>query len=80
MYESREDRDIALTDLERISLAIEPDLLRRFDRLLAESGVANRSEVVRDLRRLATQVLGLEGVPHGGLVASSLDVLSEGTR
>jgi Arc/MetJ-type ribon-helix-helix transcriptional regulator len=38
-------------DLERISLAIEPELLRRFDRLLGESGVANRSEAVRDLVR-----------------------------
>ena len=139
-------------ELERISLAIEADLLRRFDRLLAESGVANRSEAVRDLvrkrlveededpkaesaatltlvydhgtrelsdrlveighehhsrilstlhvhldhdlclevmalrgkrrdlRRLATQVLGLKGVLHGGLVVSSLDVLSEVSR
>ncbi|KAA0256006.1 MAG: nickel-responsive transcriptional regulator NikR [Acidobacteria bacterium] len=135
--------------LERISLAVEPDLLRRFDRVLAESGVANRSEAVRDLirkrlveedadpraesaatltlvydhdtreladrlvdighehhasilstlhvhldhdlclevmalrgkrrdlSRLATKVLGLKGVLHGGLVVSSLDVLSE---
>ena len=38
-------------ELERISLAIEPDLLRKFDRVLAESGVANRSEAVRDLIR-----------------------------
>lgn len=136
-------------DLERISLAIEPDLLRKFDRLLARSGVPNRSEKVRDLvrrrlveededpkaeaaatltlvydhdtreladrlveighehhacilstlhvhldhelclevmalkgrrgdlRRLATQVLGLKGVLHGGLVATSLNVLAE---
>lgn len=139
-------------DLERISLAIEPDLLRKFDRLLSRSGVPNRSEAVRDLirkrlveededpdaeaaatltlvydhdtreladrlveighehhanilstlhvhlghdlclevmalrgrrrdlRRLATQVLGLKGVLHGGLVASSLEVLSEVKR
>jgi len=139
-------------DLERISLAIEPDLLRRFDRLLGESGVANRSEAVRDLirkhlvdedqdpkaeaaatltlvydhdtreladrlveighehhasilstlhihldhdlclevmalkgkrrdlRRLASRVLGLKGVLHGGLVVTSIDVLTEVKR
>ncbi|MCG3191153.1 MAG: nickel-responsive transcriptional regulator NikR [Thermoanaerobaculia bacterium] len=38
-------------DLERISLAIEPDLLRKFDTFLSEGGVANRSEAVRDLIR-----------------------------
>ncbi len=138
-------------DLERISLAIEPDLLRKFDVLLAESGVTNRSEAVRDLirkrlieeedagaesaatltlvydhdtrelsdrlveighehhtrilstlhvhlddrlclevmalrgkrgdlRRLSSQVLGLKGVLHGGLVLTSLDVLTGVTR
>lgn len=136
-------------ELERISLAIEPELLRKFDRVLAESGVVNRSEAVRDLirkrlveeeddpkaeaaatltlvydhdtrelsdrlveighehhasilstlhvhldhdlclevmalrgrrrelQRLASRVLGLKGVLHGGLVLSSLDVLAE---
>jgi CopG family nickel-responsive transcriptional regulator len=139
-------------ELERISLAIEPDLLRKFDRVLAETGVPNRSEAVRDLirkrlveeeedpkaesaatltlvydhdtrelsdrlveighehhasilstlhvhldhdlclevmalrgrrrdlRRLAGQVLGLKGVLHGGLVLSSLDVLTDVAR
>ncbi|MBK8596443.1 MAG: nickel-responsive transcriptional regulator NikR [Holophagales bacterium] len=139
-------------ELERISLAIDPDLLAKFDRILAESGVANRSEAVRDLirkrlveeeedpraeaaasltlvydhdtrelsdrlveighehhaqilstlhvhldhdlclevmalrgkrrdlRRLASRVLGLKGVLHGGLVVSSLDVLAEVKR
>lgn len=139
-------------DLERISLAIEPDLLRRFDASLARGGVQNRSEAVRDLirkrlveededpkaeaaatltlvydhdtreladrlveighehhssilstlhvhldhdlclevmalrgkradlRRLATQVLSMKGVLHGGLVVSSLGVLSEVSR
>jgi CopG family nickel-responsive transcriptional regulator len=138
-------------DLERISLAIEPELLSKFDQLLSLSGVTNRSEAVRDLirkrlieeedsdadsaasltlvydhdtrdladrlveighehhasilstlhvhmderlclevmalrgkrqdlRRLASQVLALKGVLHGGLVLSSLDVLSEVAR
>lgn len=38
-------------ELERVSLAIEKDLLRRFDRLLAKRRLGNRSEAVRDLIR-----------------------------
>jgi CopG family transcriptional regulator, nickel-responsive regulator len=38
-------------DLERVSLAIEKDLLRRFDRLLERRKLGNRSEAVRDLIR-----------------------------
>ena len=38
-------------ELERISLAIEKDLLARFDRWLLERGLSNRSEAVRDLVR-----------------------------
>jgi CopG family nickel-responsive transcriptional regulator len=36
---------------ERISLAIEKDLLGAFDRLLRRRGLGNRSEAVRDLMR-----------------------------
>ncbi len=47
-------------DLERISLAIEKDLLRRFDALLESRKLGNRSEVVRDLmrRRLVEEEAG----------------------
>jgi CopG family nickel-responsive transcriptional regulator len=38
-------------DLERVSLAIEKSLLRRFDRLLQRRRLGNRSEAVRDLIR-----------------------------
>ena len=38
-------------ELERVSLAIERSLLRRFDRLLARRRLGNRSEAVRDLIR-----------------------------
>jgi CopG family nickel-responsive transcriptional regulator len=38
-------------DLERISLAIEKDLIARFDALVARAGRGNRSEAVRDLIR-----------------------------
>jgi CopG family nickel-responsive transcriptional regulator len=38
-------------ELERISLAIEKDLIARFDALVARSGKGNRSEAIRDLIR-----------------------------
>jgi CopG family nickel-responsive transcriptional regulator len=38
-------------ELERISLAIEKDLIERFDALVARTGATNRSEAIRDLIR-----------------------------
>jgi CopG family transcriptional regulator, nickel-responsive regulator len=38
-------------DLERISLAVEKDLIERFDALVARAGKGNRSEAIRDLIR-----------------------------
>ena len=38
-------------DLERISLAIEKDLIDNFDALVARAGKGNRSEAIRDLIR-----------------------------
>jgi CopG family nickel-responsive transcriptional regulator len=38
-------------ELERVSLAIEKDLLRQFDRLVERGGLGNRSEAIRDLIR-----------------------------
>jgi CopG family nickel-responsive transcriptional regulator len=51
-------------ELERISIAIEPELLARFDRLLEERRLGNRSEAVRDLirRRLVEDELSDEDV------------------
>ncbi len=40
-----------MTDLVRIGVSLEGDLLERFDDLLEERGVANRSEALRDLIR-----------------------------
>lgn len=40
-----------MAEKERVSLAIEPDLLARFDALVERSGHGNRSEAVRDLIR-----------------------------
>lgn len=37
--------------LERVSIAIEPSLLKEFDRLLAARDLGNRSEAMRDLMR-----------------------------
>jgi CopG family nickel-responsive transcriptional regulator len=38
-------------ELERISLAIEKDLIERFDALVTRTGAGNRSEAIRDLIR-----------------------------
>src|SRR5512141_3347176 len=37
--------------IERIGISLEEDLLRQFDRLIADKGYVNRSEAVRDLIR-----------------------------
>jgi CopG family nickel-responsive transcriptional regulator len=37
--------------LERIGISLEDDLLRKFDRLIADKGYSTRSEAVRDLIR-----------------------------
>jgi CopG family nickel-responsive transcriptional regulator len=60
-YENPVSRNTEVrVDLERISLAIEKDLLRRFDALLESRKLGNRSEVVRDLmrRRLVEEEAG----------------------
>lgn len=40
-----------MPEYERISITIEPDLLRRLDAHISSSGHANRSEIIRDLIR-----------------------------
>ena len=50
--------------IERISLAIERELVRAFDRLLRRRGLGNRSEAVRDLiraRLVAEDAAGAKG-------------------
>ncbi len=37
--------------VERIGISLEIDLLRRFDRVIADKGYVNRSEAIRDLIR-----------------------------
>lgn len=60
-YETSHMRNTERTSaLERVSLAIEKDLLRRFDALLERRDLGNRSEAVRDLirRRLVEEEAG----------------------
>ena len=40
-----------MTDIVRFGISMERDLARRFDRLIARRGYANRSEAVRDMAR-----------------------------
>jgi CopG family nickel-responsive transcriptional regulator len=56
-------------ELERVSLAIEKGLLRRFDRLLARRRLGNRSEALRDLIRRRLVEEASEG-GRGDAVAS----------
>jgi CopG family nickel-responsive transcriptional regulator len=58
-----------MSDLERVSLAIEKDLIERFDALVARDGKANRSEAIRDLIR-ARLVEEEIAVGRGEMVAS----------
>lgn len=58
-----------MSDLERVSLAIEKDLIERFDGLVARDGKANRSEAIRDLIR-ARLIEEEIAVGRGEMVAS----------
>ena len=44
-------RCVGMGDLSRIGVAIDADLLQKFDRLIAQRGYTNRSEAFRDLIR-----------------------------
>lgn len=55
--------------MERVSLAIEPDLLARFDALIERSG-GNRSEVIRDLIRARLMDEAWAGTEAGEAVAT----------
>ena len=59
--------------LERITLAIDSDLLARFDRLLGERGLGNRSEAVRDLIR--ARLVEEDRVAGRGEAVASLTLL-----
>lgn len=59
--------------LERVTLAIDSELLARFDRLLGERGLGNRSEAVRDLIR--ARLVEEERVAGRGEAVASLTLL-----
>lgn len=57
------------SDLQRIGVAIEADLLDRFDRLLSKRGYTNRSEAFRDLAR-AELITESSEAPNARVVGS----------
>lgn len=62
-----------MTDLERVTLAIDSELLARFDRLLETRGLGNRSEAVRDLIR--ARLVEEETIAGRGEAVASLTLL-----
>lgn len=68
-----------MSDLSRIGVAIEEDLLEDFDRLIAERNYPSRSEAFRDLIRDA---LSRDSVPAGdaAVVGTVTIVYSHSTR
>ena len=66
-------------DLSRIGVAIDSDLLRRFDEFIAEKGYANRSEAFRDLIR--ERLVGSAVVaPHAYVVGTVTLIYDHHTR
>ena len=57
-----------MAELSRIGVSIDSDLLRRFDRFIADKGYENRSEAFRDLirdRLVASAVVGVNALVVG---------------
>ena len=65
-------------ELERVSLAIEKELLRRFDALLKRGKLGNRSEAMRDLMR--RRLVEDEVSEKGEVVATLTLVYDHGQR
>ena len=62
-----------MSDLSRIGVAIDSDLLRRFDRFIAQKGYENRSEAFRDLIR--DRLVGSAVVAPDALVAGTVTLI-----
>ena len=58
-----------MSDLQRIGMAIDGDLLNKFDQLIAKRGYTNRSEAFRDLARAELMKESLEA-PDAHVVGS----------
>ena len=69
-----------MSDLERITIAIEPELLQRFDALIERSGHGNRSEAMRDLIRDRLIDEELSGSVKGQAVATVTLIYEHGKR
>jgi CopG family nickel-responsive transcriptional regulator len=67
-----------VADVERVSLAIERDLIERFDQLLARSGHSNRSEAIRDLMR--SRVVEEEGTAGRGESVATVTIVYDHTK
>lgn len=59
-----------MSELERVSLAIEKHLIERFDALVERDGKANRSEAIRDLIRKCLVEEEVESSARGEIVAT----------
>ncbi len=65
-----------MSDLSRFGVSAEEELLKNFDRLIANQGYANRSEALRDLMRDALVKARLEDEPQAtGEVLGSLTLV-----
>ena len=42
---------VKMENITRFGVSIEPDLLKKFDKIIKKKGYANRSEAIRDLLR-----------------------------
>jgi len=64
-----------LTEITRFGVSLEKDLLRSFDKSIADLGYANRSEAIRDLIRdhLIQKKVGREGGEVVGVVSLVYD-------
>jgi CopG family transcriptional regulator, nickel-responsive regulator len=64
-----------MPDLSRIGVAIDADLLKRFDRFIAKQGYTNRSEAFRDLirDRLVTAAVESSDAPAVGTITLIYD-------
>jgi CopG family transcriptional regulator, nickel-responsive regulator len=59
-----------VSDLERMSVSIEKELIERFDALVARDGKASRSEAIRDLIRNRLIEEEVDVTPRGEIVAT----------
>lgn len=64
-----------MTALERFGVSMEPELLSRFDQLIAKRGYASRSEAIRDLAR--RELVAEEWADPNAEVVGSLTIVYE---